>query len=51
MAKLNKKQLLKMIKAQARKADIQAGINTISYNRVHKNKKAYCRKNYKPPTE
>ena len=51
MSKINKKKLLKMMKAQARKDDINDGINTISYNRIHKNKKKYCRKNYKPPTE
>jgi hypothetical protein len=34
----------KLRKKVARQADIDAGINTVSYRRVHKNKKAYNRK-------
>ena len=40
--------ITKLMRKQARLSDIQAGINTVSYKRVFKNKKAYCRKHYRP---
>lgn len=41
--KINKKQILKMIKSIERTIDIQCGAN-ISHHRVFKNKKKYDRK-------
>ena len=42
--KILKTDLLNLSKKTARQADISAGINTVSYRRVYKNKKAYDRK-------
>lgn len=47
MKKINKKDIIKINKAQSRLEDIKLGFNLISFNRIHKNKKAYKRVNVK----
>ena len=47
MTKITKEEIVKMNKAQSRLQDIELGFNLRSFNRIHKNKKAYKRVNVK----